>query len=140
MSQTPTILLVEDDPDLRDTLDLLLHQHGYHVIATGNGLRALELAEEHHPDVALVDLLVPGQSGFQVTLALKENYGDRVRVLVMSGNVSQAHQDYAFASGAEHFLAKPFSPEQLLEAIESVCPMPEKASGSGVRRVVRIGS
>jgi|SRR5262245_3753670 len=140
MSRSPTVLLLEDDPDLRDSLELLLHQRGYFVVATGNGLRAVELAEEHQPDVAVVDILVPGQSGFQVTLALKEHFGDQVRVIVTSWNVSPAHQDYALASGAEQFLAKPFTPDQLLVLLERYCPIPENASDSGVRRAVRIGS
>jgi DNA-binding response OmpR family regulator len=139
MSQFCTLLLVEDDPDLRDATELLLIQRGYHVIATGNGLRAVDLAEEHQPEVAVIDLLLPGQSGFQVTMALKARFGERVRVIVTSASDSRAHQDYAFASGAERFLAKPYEPAKLLEAVEAVCPLPADAAGSGVHRTVRIG-
>ena len=94
------ILLVEDDPDLRDAIETLLHRANYDVISTGDGIRAVELADEFEPVAALVDLLVPGQSGFRVTLALKSRFGDDVRVAVMSANDSAAHQDYAAASGA----------------------------------------
>src|SRR6187431_1046154 len=99
MSPTRTVLLVEDDPDLRDAIELLLLRKGYYVVSTGDGLRAVELASQHRVDAALVDLLLPGQSGFQVTSDLKSQYGDTVKVVVMSGNGSQAHLDYAFAAG-----------------------------------------
>jgi CheY-like chemotaxis protein len=138
MSQLPTVLLAEDNPDLRDAMELMLVRGGYHVVATGDGLRAAELAEEHRPAVAVVDLLLPGQSGFQVTHALKARFGDQVRVLVVSGNASPAHQDYALVCGAERFLAKPFRTADLLNAVASLCP--PAAPDSGVRRVARIGS
>jgi CheY-like chemotaxis protein len=140
MSLPATVLLAEDDPDLRDVMELLLVRAGYFVVATGDGLRAVELAAEHEPAVAVVDLLLPGQSGFQVTSALKARYGDRVRVLVVSGSASRAHEDYALASGAERFLAKPVPASLLVEAVAALCPPPQNAADSGIRRAVRIGS
>jgi CheY-like chemotaxis protein len=122
MSQHGTILLVEADPDRRAELETLLHRAGYHVVATGDGLRAVELACEHLPAAALVDLLLPGQSGLQVTLALKAQFGDLVRVAVMSVNASPALQDYAAALGAERFLPKPFPLAAALDTVADLCP------------------
>lgn len=139
MSRTRTVLLVEDDPELRDAIELLLLRKGYHVVSTGDGLRAVELASQHQVDVALVDLLIPGQSGFQVTTDLKSQYGDAMKVAVMSGNASQAHRDYAFAAGADQFLAKPFTVTQLFDAMAVLCPLPTDTPPSGHRRTVRIG-
>jgi DNA-binding response OmpR family regulator len=138
VSRQRTVLVAEDDPDLRDAVELILVRGGYHVVATDNGVRAVELAGEHRIDVALVDLLLPGQSGFQVTTDLKVRHGDAVPVIIMSGNTSRAHQDYAFASGAEQFLPKPFTTNQLLDAIAAFCP-PSDAPVEA-RRTARIGS
>jgi DNA-binding response OmpR family regulator len=138
VSRQRTVLVVEDDPDLRDAVEFLLVHHGYHVVATHDGLRAVELAGQHRIDVAVVDLLIPGQSGFQVTCDLKARYGDAVRVIVVSGAASAAHQDYALAAGAEQFLPKPFTTTQLLDAIAAFCPPPELPAEP--RRTVRIGS
>lgn len=138
MSRLRTVLVVEDDPDLRDAIELILVRKGYHVVATGDGLRAVELAGQHRIEVALVDLFTPGQSGFQVTTDLKSRYGDAVRVVVMSGNTSSAHRDYVLAAGAEQFLPKPFTTTQLLTAIGAFCPPPEEPP-SGIRRTARIG-
>ena len=138
MSHQSTVLVAEDDPDLRDAIELILVRGGYHVVATGDGLRAVDLACEHRIDVALVDLLLPGQSGFQVTTDLKVRHGDAIRVVMMSGTASQAHQNYAFAAGAERFLPKPFTTTQLLDAIAAFCPPAEQPSEA--RRTARIGS
>jgi DNA-binding response OmpR family regulator len=140
MSRVRTVLVVEDDPDLRDAVELLLMRKGYHVVATDDGVRAVELAGRHKVDVALVDLLIPGQSGFQVAADLKERHGDGVRVVVMSGSASAAHQDYAFAAGAERFLAKPFTTSQLLDTVAAFCPPPDDKPPSGSFRTARIGS
>ena len=99
MSHRRTILVVEDDPDLRDAIELILHRQGYHVVATGDGLRAVELADQQKVDVALVDLLIPGQSGFQVATSRDSAWRGRA-IVIMSGNASPAHQDFAFAAGA----------------------------------------
>jgi CheY-like chemotaxis protein len=138
VSRQRTVLVAEDDPDLRDAIELILVRGGYHVVAVGDGLRAVELAGQHRVEVALVDLLLPGQSGFQVATDLKARHGNAVRVVMMSGNTSQAHQDYAFASGAERFLSKPFTTTQLLDAIAEFCPPVELPNSA--RRAVRIGS
>lgn len=138
MSRAHTVLVVEDDPDLRDALEQLLHRKGYRVVATGDGVRAVELAAQHRVDVALVDLLIPGQSGFRVATELKVRHGDGVRVVVMSGNTSAAHQNYALASGAELFLPKPFTSTQLFDTVAAFCPPPEVPAGGP--RSARIGA
>lgn len=140
MSGTRTVLVVEDDPDLRDAIELILLRKGYYVIATGNGLRAIQLANQHRVDAAIVDLLVPGQSGFLVLSDLKARFGDDIKVAVMSGTATRALQDYAFAAGAEQFLAKPFTLTQLFDAIVELCPLPLEAQPGVHRRAVRIGS
>jgi CheY-like chemotaxis protein len=139
MSGTRTVLVVEDDPDLRDAVELLLMRKGYHVVATGDGLRATQLAGQHRVDLALIDLLIPGQSGFQVLTDLKAIYGEEVKAVITSGTASRAQLDYAFAAGAERFLPKPFTVAQLLDAVAALCPLPADAPPAEARRTVRIG-
>ena len=141
MSRLHTILVVSRGRPrpAANAIELILHRQGYHVVATGDGLRAIELANQHRIDVALIDLLLPGQSGFQVAEDLKAQHGDSLRIVIMSGNASRAHQDYAFAAGAEHFLAKPFTTTQLTTALAQFCPPPTEPP-SGSFRTARIGS
>lgn len=137
MSRQRTVLVVEEDPDLRDAIKSLLARRGYNVVSTGCGLRAVELAAEHRAAVVVTDLLLPGQSGFRVLTELKERHGDAVRVVVASETASAAHMDYALASGAEWFLPKPFTHNQLLEAVAAFLPPPDAAPEP--RRLARIG-
>lgn len=139
MSRQRTVLVVEDDPDLRDVIQSLLSRRGYNVVCTGCGLRAVELAAEHRAAVVVTDLLLPGQSGFRVTAELKERHGDAVRVVMTSETASPAHRDYALASGAERFLPKPFTTTQLLDAVGALLPPSEAVAAPEPRRLARIG-
>ena len=138
MPRQCTVLVVDDDPDLRDAVELLLLRRGYHVVATGCGLRAVELAERHRVAVAVVDLLLPGQSGFQVVFQLRARHGDAVKVVMTSGIRSAAPLDYALAAGADRVLPKPFTTAQLLDAVAALCPPPEVVPEP--RRMARIGA
>jgi DNA-binding response OmpR family regulator len=133
-----TVLVVEADPDLRDAIESLLARNGYHTVGTGCGLRAVELASEHRVAVAVVGLLLPGQSGFQVLAHLKARHGDAVRVVMTSEVASAAPRDLALASGAERFLPKPLAVSQLLDAVAAFLPPAEKAAEP--RRMAHIGA
>jgi DNA-binding response OmpR family regulator len=140
MVPVPTVLLVADDPGLRDTIELELLREGYRVLATGDGRRAIELAGKYSVDVALIDLLLPGQSGFQVTTDLRSQFGDAVRVAMMSGTASPAHRDYALAAGVDVFLAKPVSTRRLLGTLSVLCPLPAAQPPNHFYRTARIGA
>lgn len=122
MSAQPTVLLVEDDNLLRDALETTLRRRGYRVLSAADGNDAVAAAKKQTPQIAVLDMMLPGQSGFQIAQQLKEMSNGRVFVVMMSGNSSSAHRDYAFASGVDRFLAKPFATSKLLEAIEGIAP------------------
>jgi two-component system response regulator RpaA len=123
VSRATTVLVVDSDPNLRAALARLLARRGCRVLVADDGLRAVELAAAHAPDVALVELLLPGQSGFRVAADLKARHGDAVRVVVASAVASEAHRDYALATGADNFLPKPFTANQLYAAV-GAAPVP----------------
>lgn len=137
MSENPAILLVDANPEFRDDLELYLMNQGYEVVSTGNGLRAMELANERDFQLALVDLLIPGQSGFRVAHDLKARFGDSITVVVLSAALSAAHQDYALANGADRFLPKTFTIPEIGAFVASLCPPPRHRSAPS--RFVRIG-
>jgi DNA-binding response OmpR family regulator len=122
MDLTRTVLLAEDEAILRDTLAVALAHHGYEVVAIGTGTEAIAAAADRLPDLAIIDMLLPGESGFQVTGVVKDLSAGRVPVIMMSGNTSAAHRDYALAAGVDAFLPKPFDPDRLLELADSLCP------------------
>jgi DNA-binding response OmpR family regulator len=117
-----TVLLAEDEAELRDLLAATLRQHGYHVVAVDGGDAAIGRASEQTPDLVVVDMMLPGESGFRVAAVVKELSAGRVPVIMISGNTSAAHRDYAFAAGVDTFLPKPFDPDRLIEVADALCP------------------
>jgi len=128
-----TVLLVEDDPHFREALEYIIQRRGYRVISAANGEIAKTLTVEQKPDIAILDMMLPGQSGFQVTQWLKDQSESKIVVVMISANSSAAHRDYAIVTGVDRFLAKPFSPANILEVIEELCPPTPTAriNGSG---------
>jgi DNA-binding response OmpR family regulator len=128
------ILVVEDDTDFREALELVLKRGGYRVLSAADGENAMTLIAGQFPDIAILDMMLPGQSGFQITQLLKDKSEGRIVVLMISGNSSAAHRDYAMVTGVDRFLPKPFSPAKVLEIVEELCPPTPTAriNGAGV--------
>jgi DNA-binding response OmpR family regulator len=131
MATQPTILLVTDEPYLLDALALLLRRGGYSVLIAPDGDRAVELLLRQLPDLAVLDMLLPGRSGFQITRLLKEQSDRRVPVVMISALTAAPHRDYAFAAGVDWFLEKWLTPSRLLEVVRALCPVPEDARRPG---------
>lgn len=125
-----TILLVEADPRLLDSLGFALRRRGYHLLTANDGDRAAELIARNVPDAVVLGMLLPGQSGFQVTRLVKERTDGAIPVVMLSDFSAEAHHDYALAVGVERFLTAPFTPTDVLAAVEQLCPLPGE-SGSG---------
>jgi DNA-binding response OmpR family regulator len=133
MASQLTVLLVTNEPELLDALGFSLNHQGYHVVPALTGDRAVELLLRQLPDLAVLDMLLPGQSGFQLTRLLKERSDGRVPVVMISDQTAPAHRDYAFAAGVDWFLEKWLAPSRLLQAVEMLCPLPveTRRPGSG---------
>lgn len=133
MASQITILLAANDPELLNALGFTLNHRGYHVVTALTGDGAVALADIQLPNLAVLDMLLPGQSGFQLTRWLKERSDGRIPVVMISDQTAPAHRDYAFAAGVDRFLHKWLAPTRLLELVESLCPLPAepRRPGSG---------
>ena len=109
------VLVADDDADLRDLIAFTLTQAGYLVIKAGDGPTALKRFEDESPDLIVLDINMPGLSGFQVCEAIRR----RSRVPVMMLTVRGEEEDLvrALGLGADDYLNKPFSPRTLLARI-----------------------
>ena len=115
------ILIVDDNRDNMLTLGVLLRSEGYIVDLAKDGAEALRLAAESRPDVALLDLLMPGRSGFDVARELQRLCGDECPVLIaITAHSGARTEEHAELSGFDHFVAKPYDPQALLRLIESL--------------------
>jgi len=108
----PSILVVDDDPDILQTLALCLSTEGYRILVASNGREALEVLEKEKPAVILLDLMMPVMDGWQFVAALDEKGKRDMPLLILSADRSvQGHAQKLKANG---HLAKPFDLEDLL--------------------------
>lgn len=118
------VLVAEDDGRLAAILERALARSGYEVVNTDDGLRALEIVASASPDLLLIDVGLPGLNGRLVCRQLREREV-APPVIIMSANCSELDRRAAINSGAEVFLAKPFSLVEMLTAVARlVTPRP----------------
>jgi DNA-binding NarL/FixJ family response regulator len=100
----PKVLIVDDDPGVRGLVCAILHRHA-HVIECGDGSRAVEAFERHRPDCVLMDLQMPGTSGFKITRDIMAVHPD-ARIVVLTQHDSAVLRAAAASAGASGYLLK----------------------------------
>lgn len=126
----PTILLIEDDPMVARLVELAVGPKGYQTIFAPNGLQGLKMAQANPPDLILLDLMLPGQDGFEVLHQLRaEPQTANVPVIVVSSKSQLADKETAAKIGANAYLSKPYKRAELLSLIRSLLSeRPEKTT------------
>lgn len=120
LSPAASILIVDDQPDLRLLIRLTFEGQGYDVNEAATGEAALAACASRVPDVVLLDVMLPGIDGYEVCRRLKADPQlARARVVLMTAGHQETERLRARDAGAELYLAKPFSPAQLLELVRS---------------------
>ena len=115
------MLIVDDEPDVRLLCRLNLEQRGHDLLEASTGSVALELARERHPDVIVLDLMLPGMTGYEVLEILKgDEQTSDIPVLVLTAKSLRADRERSHILGASGFLTKPFLPSELCELVESL--------------------
>ncbi|HEY8945935.1 MAG TPA: response regulator [Polyangiaceae bacterium] len=115
------ILIVEDEPDLQQVLEYNLKQAGHDVLTAKLGQDGLRLAREQHPELVLLDLMLPDISGTEVCKALKESGATRqIPVLMVTARGEEIDRVVGFEIGADDYVVKPFSVRELLLRVQAV--------------------
>ena len=121
MPSRPSLLIADDQPDLRMLLRLTFEGAGYALREAADGDTALAACKQQAPDVALLDVMMPGLDGYELCRAIK---GDpRLRgtmVVLMTAGDQAIEREKARVAGADLYVAKPFSPSQLLRQVEAL--------------------
>jgi len=117
MSKSETILVVEDEPSLQETLTYNLKKEGYTVEATGDGRSALEAARRLKPDLIILDLMLPGLDGFEVTRILRKEMNPAI--LMLTARDEEIDRVVGLEVGADDYLTKPFSMRELLARVKA---------------------
>ena len=108
MKQEPSrILIVDDNPEIREIIQILLTGEGFAVADAANGASALRLLEEQDFDLIILDIMMPGPNGYQTCLKLREL--TNAPVLFLSARTKDSDKTLGFSSGGDDYLAKPFS-------------------------------
>ena len=115
------VLLVDDDPVILKLLQVNFEMEDYAVITAGDGEEGLQRAREEHPDIVLLDIMMPKMNGLEVASALKGDPGTAdIPIILLSakaqGTDLQAGQD----TGADEYITKPFDPLELLERVKAL--------------------
>ena len=120
-----TVLLVEDEPDIRLMARLMLEHSGYSVIEAGGGEEAVELAENAKVDAVLLDLRMPGMDGWAVLEELRaKGTISRLPVIVLSAHADPSAIRRSVELGAKGYVKKPFRVADLTGALEAVVQVP----------------
>jgi DNA-binding response OmpR family regulator len=117
----PVALIAEDDRDIRELVSAKLSSAGYQVLAYANGPAALAAAREHRPDVALLDVTMPGISGLEILTELRSNpLTESIPVILLTARSQEFDIRSGFAVGAADYIVKPFSPRDLVARVNAV--------------------
>ena len=118
------ILVVDDDPNILQLVNIHLVHAGYEVIKATNGAEALELLKEQHPDLAVVDVMMPGMDGFELTRRLRL---EDIPVLLLTAKGELEDKEKGFLAGSDDYVVKPFEPRELLFRIKAILRRYDKA-------------
>ena len=111
----PLVLVVDDEPNIVETLSFVLEMEGFRVATAEDGEQALAQVAALHPPVVVLDAMMPRRDGFDVCRTIKADPGlAGVHVVMLTAMGQKADRERALAAGADHFMTKPFDEEELL--------------------------
>lgn len=116
-----TVLVVDDDPDLRELVAFKLSRAGYEVSTADNGVDGLAAARDLQPALVVLDVLMPGMSGIDVLRELRlAPLTHGIAVIMLTARAQEGDTELAFLEGADDYVVKPFSPRELVRRVEAV--------------------
>ena len=126
--QQRTILLVDDDHEIVESMRTVLENKGYRILVARDGNSGLMVAERENPDLIILDMMMPKKSGFLVLEKLKSRPGGLIPTIMITGNEGSRHRAYAEMLGVRDYVRKPFAMEKLVRAIERVMGLRARSS------------
>lgn len=119
--QTPSVLVVDDDPNQRQPLHMLLEKWGYRVASAESGKHAIELAQNHHPSLAFLDIAIPDMNGYQLAASLKSSLGQNCpRLFAISASIENSDTNNRLF---DRIFEKPVDLRALRETLQTSLPL-----------------
>jgi two-component system KDP operon response regulator KdpE len=129
------VLTVDDEPSILRLLEIELTEQGFQVLKAHNAEEALHMAAKNPPDVAVLDILMPGMQGTELIAKLRER--SNVAVIFLTAKDKDSEIVYGLDLGADDYIVKPFNPEELTARIRAV--LRRRAAGETFERVLNVG-
>lgn len=126
MSPPKTILLVDDDYEIIESMRAVLEGKGFRVLVARDGNAGLALAERENPSLLVLDMMMPKKSGFLVLEKLKGRPGGLIPTIMITANEGSRHRAYAEFLGVQDYIRKPFAMEKLLRSIDRILGIERK--------------
>jgi two-component system, OmpR family, alkaline phosphatase synthesis response regulator PhoP len=116
-----TILVVEDEPDIRKLINYNLAQERFKVLEAEDGEQALKLLQREKPNLVILDLMLPGLSGLELCKILRDRTGTtHLPILMLTAKAGEADKVVGLEMGADDYLAKPFSPREMVARVRAI--------------------
>lgn len=124
-----SVLVVDDEPNIVISLEFLMKKAGYEVRTAKDGNEALHLIETAAPDLVLLDVMMPGQSGFDLCQTIRANPDwAGIRIIMLTAKGREVEREKGMALGADDYITKPFSTREVVERVRQYL---ENGSGGG---------
>lgn len=117
----PKILIVDDEPNIVLAIEFLLQREGYHTEKAFDGLQALEMVADFQPDIVILDVMMPGMSGFELGQKIRQMPAlEHTKIIFLTAKGTQRDKQTGYASGAEVYMIKPFDNEELVSTVKEM--------------------
>jgi len=121
MKEKKKILVVEDEPDILKTIKMSLEMEDFEVIEATDGMEALNQARQQHPDLIILDLMLPKMDGYKVCSMLKfDKKYMHIPIVVLTAKAQEKDEKLAKKSGADVYLTKPVTPDKVIQQINKL--------------------
>lgn len=124
MSEELQILIVEDSPTARQQMVDIVREAGYSYLAAEDGETAIDLIREHHPEVVILDIVLPKKNGYQVCRTVKNDPELAIKILMVTAKDQENDRIWGHRQGADGYLSKPIDENELLSTLESLIATP----------------
>jgi len=114
---TIKILAVDDEDDVRRLIQIKLKKEGFNVLTAANGLEGFEMARDEHPDVVLLDVMMPKMDGYTAAAKIKAEVSPAPIIIMLTARGSEADVMEGLTGGADDYIVKPFAPRELIARV-----------------------
>ena len=133
-----SVLIIEDDKNITELVKYNLEQEGYRVQSSARGDSGLEIARKNHPDLMILDLMLPGLDGLEICRILKQNSKTAsIPIIMLTAKSEETDKIVGLELGADDYITKPFSPRELLARIKAVL---RRKQGKSKRPLLKAGT